>query len=143
MLPGMAGSTINPRLSPSVSRGSAADLRCATIAQHHILLEGPDISIEAVLLLLAPYLREPLTWNQPGTSLKLPANDYGALVLQNVAGLNRVEQARLLAWLDDLTHQTQVVSTTTSPLVPLVYCNLFDATLYYRLSVLRFPLDQT
>ena len=130
------------RVSRRLDHGSAADLRCATIAQHRILLEGPDASIEAVLLLLAPYLREPLTWNQPGTALKLPANDYGALVLQNVAGLNRVEQARLLAWLDDLTHETQVVSTTTFALAPLVDCNRFDATLYYRLNVLRFPLDQ-
>ena len=131
------------RFSRRLDRGSAADLRCATIAQHRILLEGPDASIEAVLLLLAPYLREPLTWNHPGTSLKLPTDNYGALVLQNIAGLSQHDQARLLAWLNDPNHQTQVVSTTTYPLFPMVCANHFDATLYYRLNVVRFPLDQT
>jgi sigma-54-interacting transcriptional regulator len=121
---------------------SAADLRCAAIAQHRILLEGPDVSIEAVLLLLAPYLREPLTWNEPGTPLKLPADDYGALVLRNIAGLSQHDQARLLAWLNDPNRETQVVSTTTYPLFPMVCGNLFDATLYYRLNVVRCPLDQ-
>jgi hypothetical protein len=122
--------------------GSAADLRYATIAQHAILLEGPEVSIEAVLSLLGPYLREPVTWSRPGTR-QLPADNCGALVLQNVSRLNRDDQARLLAWLNDATHQTQIVSTTTTPLFPLVCANQFDATLYYRLNVVRCPLDQT
>jgi Sigma-54 interaction domain len=123
--------------------GSAADLRYATIAQHSILLEGPEVSIDAVLSLLGPYLREPVTWSRLGTRLQLPADNCGALVLQNVSRLNRDDQARLLAWLNDPTHRTQIVSTTTTPLFPLVCSNQFDATLYYRLNVVRCPLDQT
>jgi hypothetical protein len=127
----------------TLNHGSAADLRNATIAQHRLLLEGPDASVEAVLMILAPYLREPVTWNPRGTPLKLPADDRGALVLQNVGALSRDDQARLLAWLDELNHQTQVVSTTMSPLYPLVCAKRFLASLYYRLNVVRCPLDQT
>jgi hypothetical protein len=125
------------------AEGSAADLRYATIAQHCILLEGPEVSIEVVVSLLEPYLREPVTWNRQGTRLQLPSGNDGAVVLQNVSGLNREDQARLLAWLNDPTHQTQVVSTATAPLFPLVCANQFDAALYYRLNVVRCPLDQT
>jgi len=130
-------------LSVHTRARSAAELRCETIAQHRILLEGPAVSIEVVLLLLAPYLREPITWNRLGTRLELPSDNCGALVLQNVSGLNRHDQARLFAWLNDPTHHTQIVSTTTTPLFPLVCSNHFDATLYYRLNVVRCPLDQT
>ena len=133
----------NERVSSTPINGSAADLRYATIAQHCILLEGPAVSIEVVLSFLEPYLREPVTWNPRGTRLRLPPDSCGALVLQNVSGLNRDDQARLLAWLNDPSHQTQIVSATTAPLFPLVCANLFDATLYYRLNVVRCPLDQT
>ena len=133
----------NERWSRTPSKGSATHLRYATIAQHSIMLEGPAVSIDAMLSILAPYLREPVTWNPPGTRLRLPADGCGALVLQNVSGLNRIDQARLLAWLNDPAHQTQIISTTVSPLFPKVWANQFDAALYYRLNVVRCPLDQT
>ena len=60
-------------------------------------------------MILAPYLREPVTWNPRGTPLALPADDCGALVLQNVTELDREDQARLLAWLNDANHQTQAM----------------------------------
>ena len=124
-------------------KGSAADLRYATVAQHCIMLEGPAVSIDVMLSILAPYLREPVTWNPPGTRLQLPADNCGALVLQNVSGLTRKDQDRLLAWLNDPTHQTQIISTTISSLFPKVCAKQFDAALYYRLNVVRCPLDQT
>jgi hypothetical protein len=120
---------------------TAADWRRATIAQHNILLEGPAASIESALRLLAPFLPEPVTW-QRGSLLALPVGNCGALVVENVAGLNGHDQARLRAWLEDTSCRTQVVSTVTYPLFPLVDCHVFDATLYYRLSVVRFFLGQ-
>jgi Sigma-54 interaction domain len=63
-------------------------------------------------------------------------------VLQNIAALDRPDQARLRVWLDDPTRRTQVVSTTAYPLFPLVDCHVFDATLYYRLNLVRFCVDQ-
>ena len=122
--------------------GSAADWRRAATAQHSMLVEGPEASIQTALELLTPYLREPVTWLQRGISQALPAEGSGALVVQNIAGWDRQAQARLRVWLDDPAHRSQVVSTSAYPLFPLVDCGLFDAQLYYRLNVVRFSVGQ-
>jgi hypothetical protein len=119
-----------------------ADWRRAATAQHSMLVEGPEASIQVALQLLTPYLREPVTWLQRGISQALPAEGSGALVMQNIAALDRQDQARLRMWLDDAAHRTRVVATSAYPLFPLVDCGLFDATLYYRLSVVRFSFGQ-
>jgi sigma-54-interacting transcriptional regulator len=142
MIAGMASSTRMQRVSRAAIEGSAADIRYAAIAQHRILLEGPEISIEVVMSLLEPYLRKPITWNHRGTRLRLPSSNCGALVLHNVSELEADEQTRLGAWLNDSAHQTQIVSTTRRPLFRLVSANQFDERLYYRLNVVRCPLDQ-
>jgi hypothetical protein len=122
--------------------GSADDWRRAATAQHSMLVEGPEASIQAVLQRLTPYLREPVTWLQRGGSQALPAEGSGALVLQNIAALEPEAQARLRVWLDNDAHRRQVVSTSAYPLFPLVDCGLFDAGLYYRLNVVRFSVGQ-
>ena len=122
--------------------GSADDCRRAGTAQHSMLVEGPEASIQAVLQLLTPYLREPVTWLQRGISQTLPAEGSGAIVVQNIAALDRKDQVRLRVWLDDGAHRRQVVSTSPYPLFPLVDCGLFDARLYYRLSLVRFSVGQ-
>jgi hypothetical protein len=120
---------------------SADDWRRAATAQHSMLLEGPEASIQAALQLLTPHLQEPVTWLQRGISQALPAEGSGALVVENIAALDRLDQARLRVWLDD-AHPRQVVSTSAYPLFPLVDCGLFDAGLYYRLNVVRFSVGQ-
>ena len=107
-----------------------------------MLVEGPEASIQAALELLTPYLREPVTWLQRGIPQALPAGRSGALVVQNIAAMDRQDQARLRVWLDDPAHRSQVVSTSAYPLFPLVDCGLFDAQLYYRLNVVRFSVGQ-
>jgi hypothetical protein len=126
--------------SQPLDSGSAADWRRAATAQHSMLVEGPEASIQAALQLLTPYLREPVTWLQRGISQALPAPGSGALVMQNIAALDRQDQERLRVWLDDAAHRSQVVATSAYPLFPLVDCGLFDATLYYRLNVVRFSV---
>jgi hypothetical protein len=121
---------------------SVDDWRRAAAAQHSMLVEGPEVSIQAVLQLLTPYLREPVTWLQRGISQALPAEGSGALVVQNIAALDRQDQVRLRVWLDDDAHRRQVVSTSAYPLFPLVDCGLFDKKLYYRLNVVRFSVGQ-
>ena len=122
--------------------GSACDWRRVAAAQHNMLVEGPEASIQAVLRLLQPYLREPVTWLRRGISQPLPAEGSGALVVQNIAALDRHDQARLRVWLDDPAHRSQVVSTSPYPLFPLVDCGLFDARLFYRLNVVRLFVGQ-
>lgn len=139
----MTTDIIRQELSPSrlLDSPSAADWRRVTSAHHNILLEGRATSIESVLCQLAPWLPEPVSW-QLGSMLALPAGECGTLVLESVAALNGQDQARLRAWLDDPTRRTQVVSTLAYPLFPLVECRVFDAALYYRLSVVRFSVGQ-
>ena len=121
---------------------SAPDWRRAATAQHNMLLEGAAGSIDTALQLLAPCLRQPVTWNGRASALALPADEGGTLVVQNLALLDGQDQLRLRVWLNDPTRRTQVVSTTTYPVFPLVDCGAFDATLFYRLNVVRFSVGQ-
>ena len=133
----------NGVVPPALDFGSAADWRRAANAQHNMLLEGEGASIETALQLLAPCLRQPVTWNGRACALALPADKGGTLIVQNIALLNRPDQLRLRVWLNDPARRTQVVSTTTYPVFPLVDCDVFDATLFYRLNVVQFSIDQT
>jgi Sigma-54 interaction domain len=87
------------------------------------------------------HLREPILWQRPGAPLELPDGKRDTLILQDVAALGPVEQRRLIAWLDETGQFTQVVSTTTIALFPLVVDGLFDSALYYRLNVLLMHVD--
>ena len=134
---------IRDELSPprALNHGSATELRRAAASRHSMLLEGPEPSIEAVLLLLAPYLRKPMECKRRGAPLELPADDCGVLLLRNVACLDATDQVRLLLWLNDPRRHAQVVSTTSYPLFPLVCSGVFNDTLYYRLNLARFSFD--
>jgi hypothetical protein len=130
-----------PPTQPRIS-GSAADWRRAAAAHHNMLVDGSEVSVQAVLQLLTPYLRKPVTWLLRGISQALPAGESGTLVVQNIAAFDRQDQSRLKVWLDDPAHRRQVVSTSAYPLFPLVDCGVFDATLYYRLNMVRLSPGQ-
>ena len=109
-------------------------------APHNLLLEGPQASTEATLLLLAPRLRKPVKWVRSGAPFALPPEKVGALILRDVGALNPQEQTGLMAWID--AHpRTTIISTTPHPLFAFVARDLFDAALYYRLNVLLFSND--
>lgn len=98
------------------------------------LLVGPGDATERLLMLLRPYLRSPTVWKgREHAALELP-HECGVLVLQNVSALSMHDQATVVRWLD--THRTQLISTTTQPLFPLIALGLFDEALYYRLNVM-------
>lgn len=113
----------------------------ALLTRHpNVLCECPGTSTEAFLSILKPHLREPIVWQQQGAPLDLHADHLGALVLQDVAALDPEQQGKLSQWLQDAGRHRQVVSTTTTPLYPLVERGQFDATLYYRLNVILLRL---
>jgi len=99
---------------------------------HNALLEGPAHATERLLTLLQPYLRRPTVWTSPPPPLELPNGECGALVVKDVSAFDRHDQAALLKWLD--CHRTQVVSTSTQPLFPLIASGRFEEALYYRLN---------
>ena len=98
------------------------------------LLVGPEDATERLLMLLRPYLREPVVWvGAQHAPLELPT-ECGALVLQNVSAWGTHDQATIVRWLE--THRTQLISTSTQSLFPLIARGLFDEALYYRLNVM-------
>jgi hypothetical protein len=109
--------------------------------RHNALLEGPPHATERLLTLLQPYLCRPAVWKSPASRLELPAGECGALVLENVSGLDRHDQAALLNWLG--TRRTQVISTTMQPLFPSIARGLFDEALYYRLNVMLLSIGSS
>jgi DNA-binding NtrC family response regulator len=59
------------------------------------------------------------------------------LILSGVESLDAGQQAQLLQWLDQGKRRVQLASISSHPLFPLVEAGTFDASLYYRLNVVR------
>jgi hypothetical protein len=110
--------------------------RSVSTLSHSVLLEGPEASTAALLLILEPRLRAPVIWKPARAPLELPTGECGALVLQGVAALSSEDQARLVEWLDRSSHRTQLISTSAHPLFKRVESGLFAPVLYYRLNVM-------
>lgn len=94
------------------------------------------------LLASALHLVEPVSSWHPGTPMDLP--ETGAvptLVIREVGRMSGAEQVRLLDWLDRAVGRTQVVSTSSVPLLPLVEDGRFINTLYYRLNTVCVDLN--
>jgi Sigma-54 interaction domain len=119
-----------------MARAAQMDLHLMSMRRVNLLLTGTDAVIEEALTRLRPNLREPIrTWTPPDP-LELPSPaQSGTLILRDVGTLPPAEQRRLLEWLELCRGRTQVVSTTTSPLLALVDSSEFHDTLYYRLNV--------
>src|SRR5215510_8228171 len=90
--------------------------------RHNVLLEGSEPSTLAVFRLLEPHLPEPVIRKGRGSLLQLPDGDVGALILEEVSDLSGDEQARLL--------------------FARVARGFFDASLYYRLTVIVVEVER-
>jgi len=114
----------------------------AVCARHcSVLLEGSDTSTGAALQLLMPCLRGVVHRRERAGALELPARRVDTLIVQDVSSLLANEQRLLLAWLAGDGQRTQIISTTTEPLFPLVQRGWFDERLYYRLNVVLLRLQ--
>jgi transcriptional regulator of acetoin/glycerol metabolism len=80
------------------------------------------------------------TW-RAGEKLALPpAHQQGTLILHDVGNLSPAEQLELLGWLADVDRDVQVVSTSSTQLMPRVNSGAFLDTLYYRLNTVCVDL---
>jgi DNA-binding NtrC family response regulator len=87
------------------------------------------------------HVRRPIATWSPGEPFVLPAIEHpGTLVLHDVNALSIHEQGRLLDWSNDGRRKPQVISTTPTPLLPLVLAATFMDTLYYRLNTVLIDL---
>ena len=124
-----------------MARAAHMDLYMTNARRVNLLVSGSDADIRDALTRLMPNLSEPVrTWTSPDP-LELPSPiQSGTLIVRDVASLPPADQCRLLTWLEMSGGRTQVVSTTTSPLLPLVESGVFHDTLYYRLNVVCVDL---
>ena len=120
------------------------DCRLARAAGVNLLVVIPEGTNATLTELLVAELVQPLVTWRPGERLVLPqASQTGTLILRDVGALSLTDQRRLIDWLERSAGQTQVVSTTATPLMPLVQAGAFLARLYYRLNTVCVDVSVT
>lgn len=100
----------------------------------NLLLTGRDGVIQNVLSTLLRNVDKPIATWYPGERLVLPDPRTAMIILYDVDALGHSDQSQLLEWLERGVGRTQVVSTTSAPLLPLVEAGIFSDMLYYRLN---------
>jgi hypothetical protein len=118
-----------------MARAAHVDLLLMGMPRVNLLLIAPDGVVRVVLESLLLDLHEPIAQWRPGETLALPPVDNsGTLVLHEPGSLTPDDQLGLLDWLERADGRTQVVSTSSAPLLPRVHAGGFLDTLYYRLN---------
>ena len=109
------------------------------ISREHcsVLVEVVPAVAGEILEMLRPHLRSPIEEYRPTVGVPVPHPAEGTLILLGVEGLDGGQQAQLLQWLDKGRGRVQIVSISAEPLFPLVEAGTFDASLYYRLNIVR------
>lgn len=103
----------------------------------NVLVEALPAVIGQILELLRPRLRSPIEEYRPKVGVPVPQPAEGTLILLGIESLDADQQAQLLRWLDEGNGRVQVASISSEPLFPLVEAGTFDASLYYRLNIVR------
>ena len=140
----------NPAMPPYTSRplrgdesgapwSAASDMKIARSTRTNLLIVGPANALS----LAFPELKADAIV-QCGGGLQLPAvsSRPATIVVRDVDVLPPDGQRTLLEWLDASSTRTQVISTASVPLLPLVEAETFDATLYYRLNTIYIDLSE-
>lgn len=108
--------------------------------QCNVLLEARPGVVGRFLAALRPHLRTPIHEHHSKPGVPAPQPTEGSVILLEVASLSQGEQAELLGWLNGCDGRVQVAATSSEPLFPLVECGSFDATLFYRLNIVRIAI---
>jgi hypothetical protein len=116
------------------ARRAHRELAEAGSARANLLLVGSEQALACLLDSLRPRFRHPVSSWRSGQALVLPrALCGGTLILRDVGAMTRGQQATLYDWLSEV-RDTQVVSTSRTPVWPEVQLGRFMAALYYRLN---------
>jgi len=117
----------------------ADDWHVLQTARPNVLLIGSDAAVTGFLELLRPIVQPPVIESATG-DLTLPSHASGTFILRDLSRLDAAGQQRLSAWLSESARTTQVISTSTVPLFPLVERDELSAPLYYSLNVIMLIL---
>jgi hypothetical protein len=125
----------------ALSFGVAADdWNVLKTARPNVLLIGSDQAVAGFLPLLLPLLQPPVTDSLNGT-LTLPPGLSGTLILRDVQRLAAIDQQRVSAWMGEPARRTQVISTASDQLYPLVERKVLSEPLFYCLNVITIALS--
>lgn len=117
-----------------LARAAQEDLRQLGMPRVNVLFVGAD-DIVWRLLATSLNLASPIVSWRPGEPMHLPESAaVRTLVIREVGIMSGAEQVRLLEYLDRVVGRTQVVCTSSVPLMPLVEDGRFINALYYRLN---------
>lgn len=102
-----------------------------------VLVTGPHGATREFVERLRPRLPQPVIYVTCDEHLALGEWEAaGTIVLHDIDRLSVAAQWPLLERLDAVGGQTQVVSTSSRPLLPLITRGEFLATLYYQLNTI-------
>ena len=102
----------------------------------NVLIEAKDAVSQQLVSVLSQHLRKPIHMWSGGPIPRRSAT----LVIRNTATLSIGAQNAILEWLTVIGEQRRVISTSSSPLFPLVKKGRFSAHLYYRLNIIKVDL---
>ena len=120
-----------------LARAAHEDLRRMGMPRVNLLLVGVGGMTRNVVGMLLRDRDDPIARWSPGERLLLPpVARGGTVVLHEVGTLSHDDQLHLLDWLEHAVARTQVISTTSRPLLAQVQSGAFLETLFYRLNTI-------
>jgi hypothetical protein len=127
---------------PRLAR-AAGELLLVGTARLNVLLVGSADIVRRVLQTQMPTLMKPVVSWSPGEPFVLPpaVERTGTLIVHEVGSLSLHDQLQLLEWTAGGTGRAQVISTTSTPLLPRVCARGFVDALYYRLNTVYLDLN--
>lgn len=120
------------------------DLRVARTSKANLFVVGSDRMVANVLSVAVPNMAQCTVIRCKDGRLLLPPVSLrpGTLVVRDVEALTADDQRELLEWMDAVQYRTQVISTTSRPLLERVEAGDFNDTLYYRLNKIYVELSE-
>jgi len=120
----------------------ASELFLVGMARLNVLLVGNADIVRLVLQTQMPSLMKPVVNWSPGDPFVLPdVERTGTFIIHEVGSLSLHDQLQLLEWSAGAMRRTQVISTTSAPLLPRVCARGFIDALYYRLNTVYLDLN--
>ena len=106
----------------------------------NVLVIGSSTDTDRVFEVMYPYLRSPIVAWVPRETRDVPTASFRTLVIRDVDALDSTQQENLVASICRLAANVQIVSTSRTPMFPLVQRGAFLDRLYYQLNVVYLDL---
>jgi hypothetical protein len=106
----------------------------------NVLVVGSSADVDRTFELMYPFLRTPIVAWVPRETRDLPAASFRTLVVRDADGLNQTQQECLVAFVSRQPSDGQIISTSRTPLFPLLERGEFLDRLYYQLNVVYLDL---